>query len=543
MKNTTQDKRYGSALEHGHAHTEDHDQWSRRSFLRNFGLVGGASMLLGKLPVSAMESAALSNALKSSNTDRILVLIRLKGGNDGLNTIIPLYDYDTYSNFRPTVRLRQNETIRLTDEFAMHGELNDLEQLWKEDAMRVVNSVGYPDQNLSHFRSTDIWSSASDSDVLDSSGWLGRYLGDLYPDYLMNPPTTPPAIQIGGFDSLVFNDLNRVNISVNIADPTQLEDIAENGQLYDINNLPDCTYGDQLRYMRTVANSTFFYAEDIATAANRGRNTVNYPEGNPLANSLATVARLIKGNMGTQLYMVTMDGFDTHANQSGQHARLMRYLSEGVKAFYNDLEQGGWEDKVLSMTFSEFGRRPKQNAADGTDHGAAAPVLLFGEGLNGSAIQGGRPNLNDLDRNENTKYDVDFRDIYATILDYWLCIPSETVDQVLGRNSERLNLGFDCQPTGVTSLGAVQPFRHRVLTRSGSEVVLEYELPTTAQVRVDIVDVMGRSIQTLQNGRQVAGQHQLPFSAHEHRIPSGQYFYRIQAGERRVSGAFQLVRG
>ncbi|MEM1325562.1 MAG: DUF1501 domain-containing protein [Bacteroidota bacterium] len=542
MKNTTHNKRHGSALEHGQAHTEDHDLWSRRSFLRNFGLVGGASMLLGKLPVTAMESAMLSEALRSSDSDRILVLIRLKGGNDGLNTIIPLYDYDTYANFRPTVRLRQNETIRLTDEFAMHGELNAVEQLWEEDAMRIINSVGYPNQNLSHFRSTDIWSSASDANVLDSSGWLGRYLGDLYPDYLTNPPSTPPAIQIGGFDSLVFNDLNRVSISVNIADPRQLEDIAENGQLYDINNLPDCTYGEQLRYMRTVANSTFFYADDIGQAANRGRNTATYPEGNPLASSLATVARLIKGNMGTQLYMVTMDGFDTHANQANQHARLMRYLGEAVKAFYDDLEQGGWQDKVLSMTFSEFGRRPRQNAADGTDHGAAAPVLLFGEGLNGSMIQGGRPDLNDLDQNDNIKYDVDFRDIYATILDYWLCIPSDTVDQVIGRVSPRLNLGFDCQPTSVTSLGATQPFRHRVLTESSSEIILKYELPSTAQVRVDVVDVMGRSIQTLQNGRQVPGQHQLRFSAHEHRIPNGQYFYRIQADQRRVSGAFQIMK-
>ncbi|MEM6701000.1 MAG: twin-arginine translocation signal domain-containing protein, partial [Bacteroidota bacterium] len=155
MKNNN--KRYGSALEHGKAHQKDHRNWSRRGFMKNLGLVGGASMLLGKVPVSAVGASPLSTALQGLDHDRVLVLIRLKGGNDGLNTIVPIYDYDRYANLRPTLRLPENNLIGLTDDIGMHQNLIDLQPMWEEDAMQVINSVGYPDQNLSHFRSTDIW--------------------------------------------------------------------------------------------------------------------------------------------------------------------------------------------------------------------------------------------------------------------------------------------------------------------------------------------------------------------------------------------------
>ncbi|MEN0046940.1 MAG: DUF1501 domain-containing protein [Bacteroidota bacterium] len=542
MKNNN--KRYGSALEHGKAHQKDHRNWSRRGFMKNLGLVGGASMLLGKVPVSAVGASPLSTALQGLDHDRVLVLIRLKGGNDGLNTIVPIYDYDRYANLRPTLRLPENNLIGLTDDIGMHQNLIDLQPMWEEDAMQVINSVGYPDQNLSHFRSTDIWSSASDAETLDSSGWLGRYLGDLYPNYLENPPTVPPAVQIGGLGSTVFNDLNLVNIAVSVADTQQLEEIAENGQLYDLNNLPDCTYGEQLGFMRTVANSTFFYAETIANAAEEGRNQADYPMGNPLATQLATVAKLIKGNLGTKLYMVTLDGFDTHANQLNNHGRLMRYIGEGVKAFYDDLEAGGWSDKVLSMTFSEFGRRPEQNASNGTDHGAAAPVLLFGSALKTSQVQGANPDLRDLDRSGNLKFATDFRQIYATVLEDWLCVKQTTVNEVMGQNFERLDLGFQC--SGITSIdpidSIVSPPKHWVTPTTFGGSMIHYDLIQNTEVSIEVFTILGQSVANWQLGRQSKGQHQVEFSPTTHRVPIGQYFYEIQAGKHRMSGGVQVTR-
>ncbi|MEM0994240.1 MAG: DUF1501 domain-containing protein [Bacteroidota bacterium] len=537
-------QRHGSALEHGKAHQRDHQNWSRRGFLKNLGLLGGTSMLLGQVPVQAIGASPLTKALGKLEGDRILVLIRLKGGNDGLNTIIPVFDYDRYAGFRPSIRIPESNIIGLTDEFGMPNTLSDLVPLWEEGGMSIVNSVGYPEQNLSHFRSTDIWASASDSNVIDSSGWLGRYLGQLHPDYLENPPDVPPAIQIGSFDSFVFSDLNNTNIAVSVADPGQLEEIAENGQLYDLNNLPDCIYGEQLGYMRTVANSTFFYAESISEASNTGQNSVDYPQNNPLARSLATVARLVKGKLGTKLYMVTLDGFDTHANQSGNHARLMTYLGEAVATFYQDLEAGGMEDKVLSMTFSEFGRRARQNASNGTDHGAAAPVILFGKGMEASAIKGKNPDLGDLDPTGNIKFDTDFRQLYATVLEKWLCINPAVVNQVLGYDYERVDLGFDCSiSTDLDFWGKPKPtLTHRVIPSSGGDYIIQYDIPTGAKVQIQVFSVMGQTVATLAQATQMAGQHQVTFSPSEHRVPSGQYFYRIQVGSRIVSGGMQVVR-
>ncbi|MCB0636676.1 MAG: DUF1501 domain-containing protein, partial [Lewinella sp.] len=352
-------QRHGSAIEHGQAHQRDHQEWSRRTFLRQMGIAGTASFLLGKMPITALASSRLALALNNNNNDRILILIRLKGGNDGLNMIIPVFDYGAYQANRPTIAIPQNEVISLSDELGMPNSMQPLDALWQEGQMKVVNNVGYPDHNLSHFRSTDIWSSASDSNVVDDSGWLGRTLEQEYPDFLNNPPTDPPAIQIGSAGNITFVNSDELNMALMVANPEQLYDIAQTGQLYDPNAVPTCYYGEQLHYLRVVANNTFRYAEVVAQAYENGTNSVEH-QNFGIGDQLALVARLIRGGLGTRLYMVTHDGFDTHANQSNQHPLLMNYLAQALNDFYADLEEGGHDSRVLSMTFSEFGRRPEQ---------------------------------------------------------------------------------------------------------------------------------------------------------------------------------------
>ncbi|MEN0003169.1 MAG: DUF1501 domain-containing protein [Bacteroidota bacterium] len=528
----TNNMRHGAALEHGEAHERDHQQWSRRGFLKNMGIASGMSMLLGNVPLTALTSSPLAFGLNNTDSDRILVLIRLKGGNDGLNTIIPIFDYGTYIQNRSTIGIPQNQLINLSEAYAMPNTMEGLSGLWNEGSMKVINSVGYPDQNLSHFRSSDIWASASDSNVLDSSGWLGRLLDTQYPDFLTDPPEQPPAIQIGGTGNILFNNTEMVNLGVIVNNPEELAQIAQNGELYDATAVPECYYGEQLGYMRAVANSTFTYAEVIADAYSASANTVDYQYA--IGEQLALVARLIKGGLSTRLYVVTLDGFDTHALQSQSHPFLMFSLSQAVQSFYQDLAAGGVAHRVLASTFSEFGRRIGQNASNGTDHGAAAPMLLFGEGLNGNGFLGQGPDLHNLDSVGNLQYDIDFRQVYATLLEDWLCIDPVIIDNVMGQSFERLpGLGLECMATSTSFIPTI-PIEHRALY-GADQVTIEYTLVDAAPAKVEIFNILGQPVTTLFEGYQSSGTHQAVFRMGSGRLSAGIYVYVISAGRQRVS--------
>ena len=532
--------RYGSALEHGAAHAHDHQSWSRRTFMKNLGIAGSVSMLLGRTPLTALSASPLGMALNTTESDNILVLIRFKGGNDGLNMIVPLFDYGTYKNYRPTIAIPEDQLINLNDSFGMPTTMASVQSMWEGGAMKVVNNVGYENQNLSHFRSTDIWSSASDTNDLDDSGWLGRLLNRQFPDYVTDPPESPQAIQIGGSGTLTFNNEEGVNMGVIVNDPEELFQIAQNGELYDAVDVPECYYGEQLSFVRTVANSTFRYAEIIASAYDVGVNAVEY--GPNLGEQLALVARLIKGGLETKLYMVTLDGFDTHANQNGMHPYLMNNLTMAVQAFYEDLGASGLAHRVLSMTFSEFGRRIEQNASGGTDHGAAAPMILFGEGLNGNGFVGSAPDLQNLDEVGNLRYELDFRQIYSTVLENWLCIDPNLVDEVLGRSFERLpELGLTCQTPTATHHQQATLLNHRALYDQG-RIVVEYTLPESMPVKVQIFDILGRPVETLFEGYQMAGTHRHNFQTWGNRITSGIYVYHIMAGRRAYSNKIRIAK-
>lgn len=530
--------RKGSALEHGAEHEKDHRNWSRRSFLRNIGVAGGAAIFLNNLPVRAMASSPLAWALSNTTTDRILVLIRLKGGNDGLNMIIPVFDYGTYQANRPTIAIPQNQLIGLSAELAMPNTMQPLQNMWLDGQMKVVNNVGYPDQNLSHFRSSDIWASASDSNEVWQSGWLGRLLDAQYPEFITNPPSVPPAIQIEGSGNLLLDNEDMDSMGLAVSDPNLLYEIAQTGSLYDVNDVPDCYYGEQLGYIRAVANNTFRYAEAISVAYNASTNAVDYTSD--LGRQLAIVARLIKGSLGTKFYMVTLDGFDTHAAQNNNHPNLLNILASNVKAFYEDLAVGDFAKDVLCMTISEFGRRPEQNASGGTDHGAAAPMLMFGEGLNGNGFAGSLPDLDNLDNDGNLQFDVDFRRIYATVLEQWLCLDPTLIDDILGNSYDRLpELGLTCNATAVNYVTA-PAIQHKALYGQG-EVIIQYTLPEAMPVAVRIFDILGKPVATLSDGYQMPGEHRVSFRNPQARLAAGIYVYSIQAGRHIYSQKIRMV--
>lgn len=529
--------RVGTTLADEKAHAHDHDHHGRRDFLRSLGLVGAGSLLLNKMAVTtATGTSRLAAALTDSDSDRILVMIRLNGGNDGLNTIIPLHDFGTYQSLRPDIHIAQSETWSIGASLGVNNMLSDLQPLWNDGKMKLVNNVGYPDQNLSHFRSSDIWASSSDSDTVIESGWLGRYVEDEYPDFLIDPPTEPPAIQIGGGSNLLFNNSNNFNYALSTNNPQELYSIAQTGQLYDIQNLPDCTYGEQMGYLRAVANTTFRYAGRLADAYDAGDNQsgANYLDDR-LGDQLSLIARLIRGGLGTRLYMVELNGFDTHANQPDWHAYLLQSLGQNTAAFFNDLEQGGHGDRTLAMTFSEFGRRPDQNGSVGTDHGAAAPLMVFGNGLNGNGILGGLPDLQNLDEAGNLIHTTDFRSIYATVMDYWLCLGSDRTDQLLGGDFDRLEaMGLFCSPVSTTDLGQAQDIE-LLAHLSRGQLVLNYQLPTTGNVVIRTHDALGRIVATPFNGRQFRGEQQLRLPLSAAGWAAGVYIVSLETGGRQYS--------
>ncbi|NBC18857.1 MAG: DUF1501 domain-containing protein [Bacteroidetes bacterium] len=535
--------RYGSRLAHGEAHAHDHACWSRRDFLTTLGLATvGSSFVIGGTPVRAFGQSALLRRLQTVETDRVLVLIQLGGGNDGLNTVVPVDD-DRYYNNRPTLALPKNDTLRLDDGVGLHPSFDALTPVYGDGDMAVLQNVGYPTPNLSHFRSTDIWLSASDSNEVLSTGWVGRYLDQSFPDFSEEPTDFPLAVQVGGLGSMLFQG-PAANMGMSLTTPDIYEQIASEGILFRTDDLPQTTYGSEMEFVRSVANGAFVYAEAVQEAAQSGQNRVDYPTPNPLATNLAIVAQQIKGRLGARIYHVNLSGFDTHSNQEGTHALLLRYLAEAVDAFLRDLAADDLAEDVLVMTFSEFGRRVQENGSQGTDHGTAAPLFLFGNGVEGG-LYGSVPDLSNLDGTGNIPFETDFRQVYATVLRDWFGLTAEETTSVLGDAFEPLPVvtdpaggdPTDTQPPAVPEAFALyqnypNPFNPRT--------TITYTLSAAAPVTLRIYDAQGRLVQTLVQGTRPAGPHAVRFDAGH--LPSGTYFYRLETPEGQKTRQMALVR-
>lgn len=519
-------------------HAEEHAKWDRRGFMKTLGIAGGGMISFGSSALSVVDSAMLNTALNNANSDRILVLIRLKGGNDGLNSIVPVYDFDLYANKRPNIYIPENKLIKLDNDFAIPNYMSSIEGLWKEGGMKVVHGVGYEDQNLSHFRSSEIWATTT-KDINTSSGWMGRYYEEKYNDYLTNPPENPLAIQVGSGGDMIF-DGDLTTYSFSVSSPQRLKKVAENGTLFDTKNIVNNTHGDQVSFLRDTSNTTFRYAAIINNAYNNSKEFDSY-QNNNFDLQLSLVSRFIKGGLGTKVYMVTLGGFDTHANQSGRHEILMNTLSDALKTFYDDLKKYGIADKVLSMTFSEFGRRVAENGSGGTDHGSAAPIMLFGPSLNGSSFIGKHPNLNQLDARGNMESTTDFKSVYASVLSDWLCADSNLVNRaIIGTEFDLLGLGFGCnkkydfEPTGDPIL-----LSHAAIVND-NDVSLYVNINEPIIMEVLIFDILGRKVGTAYKNQLSSGIHNLPLRSQKYsRLPSGHYFYKIKVNEnRKFSRAF-----
>lgn len=362
-----------------------------------------------------------------SRTGKKLVILQLSGGNDGLNTIIP-YRNDVYYKNRPTLGIPKSEVLSISDELGLNPSMTAFRALYDDGLVSIINNVGYPNPDRSHFRSMDIWHTASDSSEYLSSGWIGRYLDN----QCAGCDNPLHAIELDDTLSLAMKGAKNTGFAVSNAKKIKRQ--ADNRFLKAIADNTSHQVEDNVAYLYKTLIDTQSSADYLYEKAKVHKSKVAYPN-NAFGKDLKQIAELITADADTKIYYAGMTGFDTHANQKGSQARLLKNYADSVAAFVKDLKSNGLLDDVLILTFSEFGRRVKQNGSGGTDHGTANNVFLMGGNLKQLGFYNTAPDLLNLD-NGDLIYDIDFREIYATILESWLGVNEKAI---LGKNFNKLN--------------------------------------------------------------------------------------------------------
>lgn len=526
MKTSATNKRKGTSLADGAAHKADHATWSRRSFLEMASMGGIATTLMaGGLPMQVFGKHALFQSPQMMDNDRTVVLIRLNGGNDGLNTVIPFND-GLYYEKRPNIAIPKANALSISDNLGLHPSMAGLKALWDQDQLSVLTNVGYPTPNKSHATSGQIWE-RGDRELV-SGGWGGRYIEASIPDIYTDLPEHPVLTQVGSSNALFFNGRTG-RLGFGIPNDQVLERLAESSILYDAEDVPATLWGEKLSTVRRVANSASQYGKVVGDTLQAQSNAVEYPD-TALGRQLASIAKMIRGGLTTKMYLVRVGGWDTHENQLDRHVNLLTNLSNSLKAFQDDLDSDGHSERVLTATISEFGRRVHENGSFGTDHGEAAPLFVLGKNV----LPGVIGDLPDLSGN-NLPYGLDFRSVYATIMEHWLGLDNVSAQSVV-------NGAFDYQPfvafnpvspPDSTSNEAVErPAATATLAQNypnpfNPATNISFELAASSFVSLRVFDLQGRLVDTLVSKTLPAGPHNVTFEARH--LASGTYFYRLES--------------
>ena len=406
---------------------------TRRRFLQSSALVGfGATVptFLGRTAVAAPDAA------KPGAKDTILVVVQLTGGNDGLNTVIPYTDPD-YAKSRPTIGIKKNDVKKLTDDIGLHPAMDEIAALYDDKKLAIWQGIGYPNPSQSHFRSMDIWHAAGTDESL-TEGWLGKALKQkqLPAFHLAAGGNETAPLALTGAPARVPSITSLADFQLKTAAASADDKAKQKRLIEDVSN-PMAGQPDLLDFVRRTAVNSYASSDKLQKLGKGYVPKATYPNS-PLANRLKLAAQLIDGGIGARIFYVSIDGFDTHAGQggaTGSHANLLTAVSGAVAAFYKDVSARGHGDRVCVMTFSEFGRRAKENGSHGTDHGSAAPMFLVG-GQVKAGVHGQHPSLTKLD-DGNLVHHTDFRRVYAGLLTDWLGLDATAV---LGKGFDELPL-------------------------------------------------------------------------------------------------------
>ncbi|MFH6993109.1 DUF1501 domain-containing protein [Flavobacterium sp. FlaQc-48] len=365
---------------------------NRRNFLTLTGTFTGGMLVLPDF----LHAFGTQNNLVIG--EQCIVFVQLNGGNDGLNTFIP-YDNPLYYDLRTKIALNKDVVIGKNNGMAFHPSLKDFAQMQQNGDLTVIQNVGYPEPIRSHFRSQEIWQTATDSNKYINEGWLGRYL-----DLQCNGHQATAGINLDSIDNLALKGMEPNSITVK--DPNRFKVKSDKEENVTLSDNP------QLDFVRKIANSVTEGSDEIQKALAKSKSEISYPKTD-LSKNLEWIGRLIKGNLNSKVYYTSLGGFDTHDNQLAIHEKKLADLNDALYAFYQDLKQAQLLQNVTVVVFSEFGRRVKDNG-NGTDHGTAAPMFIIG-GNNKGTILGNNPDLSNLD-NGDLKYEIDFRSVYASLL-------------------------------------------------------------------------------------------------------------------------------
>tara|TARA_B100001059_G_scaffold71784_2_gene68864 strand:+ start:6251 stop:8347 length:2097 start_codon:yes stop_codon:yes gene_type:complete len=418
----------------------------RRDFLHNLSHLGAASFFVPDLAFGSglnNSNSYLSNTLSSG---KVLVLVKLNGGNDGLNTIVPLNQLSNLNNARPHVILPENKIINLGEkDLGLHPELSGFKSLYNEERLKIIQNVGYETPDFSHFRSMDIWESASDYNKFVTSGWMGRYIGDQHPEYPQNYPNNqypdPLSVELGS-PSLLLTAKNSFTSFI-ARNPEDFKEI-----ITDFDNVYDTSSkrGTKLDYIQLVGKQSNLYGAVVKEAYESGVCKFDYNPSD-LGEQFEKVTKLISGGLNTRIYLVELGGFDTHDTQvdqsdhtKGAHAILMKTLNDTILTFMQNMDDIKRSDDLLVMTYSEFGRTIASNGSMGTDHGTAAPLFVFGNKVD-SGVLGNNPIIpSNAQWQDNLESEFDFRQVYSSIMNQWLTVNPTTEEEVLFKKFDQLSI-------------------------------------------------------------------------------------------------------
>ena len=502
----------------------------RRKFIKNTTLASLTIPFVFKNYSYAAVTEKLFT-IKRSAEDKVLVLIRLNGGNDGLNTVVPMDYYSNLVKQRSNILIPENKLISIAPKNAFHPSMTGMANLFQQGKLSIIQNVGYPEQNRSHFRSTDIWTSGS-MDQATTTGWLGRKLDAEHPTFPEGYPNDtnkdPFAISmgyevsatcqglLGNFSHTVNNPMDAVNVS--------LSSSANDGTYY----------GGHMEFLSTMIAQTNKYGNRVLEAAKKGKNlSAKYDAKNNLATQLKYVAQMISGGLQTNIYVVNISGFDTHDSQvistdvtTGNHATLMKTLSDAIEAFQDDITLLGLEKRVAGMTFSEFGRQIASNASYGTDHGDAAPLFLFGSCLE-APIYGSNPVISDqVVGQAGVPMQVDFRDVYASVLRDWFEVPTIEIQKMFAHEVKYHNIIGGCTlrldemaDDGLKTLMYPNP----AIDAATLRISTKHEF-----VKVSLCSMLGQEQLVVFEGTLNEDVHKLPIDLSE--IKVGNYLLRVQKG-------------
>lgn len=524
----------------------------RRTFIKTAAAGAAAPIILGGLPARAHTSLELLAQMPADVDDRILVIVQLFGGNDGLNTLIPALD-DDYYRIRPALGVPKDKCWNEVGDIFLHpaltaGSQGGVARMLETGSLALVQGIGYDNPNLSHFRSTDIWLSginSSDPNVRLDTGWVGRYLEERYPDFPANLPEHPLAIQFGGSFSLTLMS-SKGRMGIEVTDPSGQKGVGLQIDTLDP-NATNTRYYDEYQFVADIANRSNSYAQAVKDAYTAGKSKLKATyAGDGFAGQMSAIAALIAGGLTTKVYVVSMGGFDTHTNQqyddvAGTHPTLLSRFSDAVAQFQYDMTSLGYADRVIGMTLSEFGRRPYENGSRGTDHGTASVQFVWGRQVN-SGVFGNAPDLKNVNANGDFYYQIDYREVYAEILTDWFGLSVAQMREVLQKDDLTPIDVLQSQPTSVDrdqAIAAAASITGLFPNPSRGRSTLQFVLDRTTRTRIEISRLDGGVISTPLDRQIEPGSHRVDLDLD---LPSGTYLCRLRAGGRNDVRTLRIVR-